>query len=106
MVTPRLVRRSPVPANERVTVTLPVDLAREIDRLEKNRSTFIPEAARHSRRCTVAPTRHPRTGRAGTVAHPARRAPVYLGCVSTCGRSAIYRKIGFADISQSWDIWR
>ena len=32
--------------NERVTVTLPADLVRDIDRLEKNRSRFIQEAAR------------------------------------------------------------
>lgn len=36
-----------MPANERVTITLPVDLVRGIDRLEKNRSKFIQEAARH-----------------------------------------------------------
>jgi hypothetical protein len=35
-----------VPSNERVTVTLPSDLVRDIDRLEKNRSKFIQEAAR------------------------------------------------------------
>jgi hypothetical protein len=35
-----------VPTNERVTVTLPADLVRDIDRLEKNRSKFIQEAAR------------------------------------------------------------
>lgn len=32
---------------ERVTVTLPADLVREIDRLEKNRSKFIQDAAFH-----------------------------------------------------------
>ena len=32
--------------NERVTVTLPADLLRDIDRLESNRSKFIQEAAR------------------------------------------------------------
>jgi hypothetical protein len=32
--------------NERVTVTLPADLVRDIDRLEKNCSKFIQEAAR------------------------------------------------------------
>ncbi len=31
---------------ERVTVTLPSELLREIDRIEKNRSAFILEAAR------------------------------------------------------------
>lgn len=31
---------------ERVTVTLPDDLVREIDRLERNRSKFIAEAVR------------------------------------------------------------
>jgi Arc/MetJ-type ribon-helix-helix transcriptional regulator len=31
---------------DRVTVTLPVDLLREIDRREKNRSKFITEAVR------------------------------------------------------------
>jgi metal-responsive CopG/Arc/MetJ family transcriptional regulator len=35
-----------VPTNERVTVTLPSDLVRDIDRREKNRSKFIQEAAR------------------------------------------------------------
>lgn len=32
---------------ERVTITLPADLVRDIDRLEKNRSKFLQEAARH-----------------------------------------------------------
>ncbi|MBZ5724701.1 MAG: ribbon-helix-helix domain-containing protein [Acidobacteriia bacterium] len=32
---------------ERVTVTLPDDLVREIDRREKNRSKFVAEAVRH-----------------------------------------------------------
>lgn len=32
---------------ERVTVTLPVDVLREIDRREKNRSKFVAEAIRH-----------------------------------------------------------
>ena len=32
---------------ERVTVTLPNDLVREIDRREKNRSKFVAEAVRH-----------------------------------------------------------
>jgi len=32
---------------ERVTVTLPNDLVRDIDRLEKNRSKFVAEAVRH-----------------------------------------------------------
>jgi hypothetical protein len=41
-----ITRRPPVPTNERVTVTLPADLVRGIDRLEKNRSKFIQEAAR------------------------------------------------------------
>jgi hypothetical protein len=31
---------------ERVTVTLPEDLVRDIDRLEKNRSKFVAEAVR------------------------------------------------------------
>lgn len=35
-----------MPASERVTITLPADLVRDIDRLEKNRSKFIQEAAR------------------------------------------------------------
>ena len=34
-------------ATERVTITLPADLVRDIDRLEKNRSRFLQEAARH-----------------------------------------------------------
>jgi hypothetical protein len=32
---------------ERVTVTLPDDLVRDIDRWEKNRSKFVTEAVRH-----------------------------------------------------------
>jgi Arc/MetJ-type ribon-helix-helix transcriptional regulator len=32
---------------ERVTVTLPDDLVRDIDRREKNRSKFVAEAVRH-----------------------------------------------------------
>ena len=32
---------------ERVTVTLPDDLVRDIDRREKNRSKFVAEAIRH-----------------------------------------------------------
>ncbi|RPH63685.1 MAG: hypothetical protein EHM78_27330 [Myxococcaceae bacterium] len=32
---------------ERVTVTLPNDLLRDIDRREKNRSKFVAEAVRH-----------------------------------------------------------
>lgn len=35
-----------MPSVERVTVTLPDDLIRDIDRLEKNRSRFIAEAVR------------------------------------------------------------
>jgi Arc/MetJ-type ribon-helix-helix transcriptional regulator len=35
-----------MPSVERVTVTLPDDLVRDIDRLEKNRSKFIAEAVR------------------------------------------------------------
>ncbi len=35
-----------MPTSERVTVTLPANLVREIDRLEKNRSKFLQEAAR------------------------------------------------------------
>ena len=36
-----------MPANERVTVTLPTDVVRDIDRLEKNRSKFVLDAVRH-----------------------------------------------------------
>jgi len=36
-----------VSTTERVTVTLPTDIVRDIDRLEKNRSKFIQAAARH-----------------------------------------------------------
>jgi len=32
---------------ERVTVTLPMDLVRDIDRREKNRSKFVADAVRH-----------------------------------------------------------
>lgn len=35
-----------MPGLERVTVTLPDDLIRDIDRLEKNRSKFVTEAVR------------------------------------------------------------
>jgi hypothetical protein len=35
-----------MPTSERVTVTLPAGLVRAVDRLEKNRSTFLQEAAR------------------------------------------------------------
>ena len=34
-------------STERVTVTLPGELIREIDRVEKNRSRFVLEAVRH-----------------------------------------------------------
>jgi hypothetical protein len=33
---------------ERVTVTLPDDLVRDIDRREKNRNKFVAQAARHA----------------------------------------------------------
>jgi Arc/MetJ-type ribon-helix-helix transcriptional regulator len=33
--------------NERVTVTLPSEVVRDIDRLEKNRSKFVLDAVRH-----------------------------------------------------------
>ena len=36
-----------MPTNERVTITLPANLVRDIARLEKNRSKFFQEAARH-----------------------------------------------------------
>ena len=36
-----------MPSVERVTVTLPNDLLKDIDRLEKNRSKFVAEAIRH-----------------------------------------------------------
>jgi hypothetical protein len=32
---------------ERVTVTLPIELVRDIDRREKNRSKFVADAVRH-----------------------------------------------------------
>jgi Arc/MetJ-type ribon-helix-helix transcriptional regulator len=35
-----------MPDVERVTVTLPIDLVRDIDRREKNRSKFVAEAVR------------------------------------------------------------
>jgi metal-responsive CopG/Arc/MetJ family transcriptional regulator len=35
-----------MPASERVTVTLPAEVVRDIDRLEKNRSKFVLEAVR------------------------------------------------------------
>src|SRR5436305_12382563 len=36
-----------MPGFDRVTVTLPIDIVRDIDRREKNRSKFIAEAVRH-----------------------------------------------------------
>jgi hypothetical protein len=36
-----------VTATERVTITLPADIVRDIDRLEDDRSRFLQEAARH-----------------------------------------------------------
>ncbi len=39
-----------MPTNERVTVTLPTEVLRDIDRLEKNRSKFVLEAVRHELR--------------------------------------------------------
>ena len=36
-----------MPSVERVTVTLPDNLVRDIDRQEKNRSKFVAEAIRH-----------------------------------------------------------
>ncbi len=36
-----------MPISERVTVTLPADLLREVDQLERNRSRFITEAVQH-----------------------------------------------------------
>jgi hypothetical protein len=36
-----------MPASERVTVTLPVEVVQDIDRLEKNRSKFVLEAVRY-----------------------------------------------------------
>lgn len=47
MIDRMIIRGSPVPTSERVTITLPADLVREIDRLEKNRSRFMQDAARH-----------------------------------------------------------
>ena len=35
-----------MPDVERVTVTLPIDLVRDIDRREKNRSKFVAEVRR------------------------------------------------------------
>ena len=36
-----------MPNSERVTVTLPAEVVRDIDRVEKNRSRFVLEAVRH-----------------------------------------------------------
>jgi hypothetical protein len=36
-----------MPSVERVTVTLPLELVKEIDRREKNRSKFVADAVRH-----------------------------------------------------------
>ena len=41
------VLREVMAAIERVTITLPADMVRKIDRLEKNRSRFIQDATRH-----------------------------------------------------------
>ena len=51
---------------ERVTVTLPADLVKSIDRLEKNRSRFISEAVqrelqRRRREALLLSLEHPRT---------------------------------------------
>jgi Arc/MetJ-type ribon-helix-helix transcriptional regulator len=35
-----------MPTSERVTITLPTDIVREIDRLEKDRSDFVLQAVR------------------------------------------------------------
>jgi hypothetical protein len=37
----------PMATTERVTITLPVEFVRDMDRLEKNRSRFILDAVRH-----------------------------------------------------------
>ena len=39
-----------MPTQARVTVTLPEEVVRDIDRLEKNRSKFVLEAIRHELR--------------------------------------------------------
>jgi len=36
-----------MPTSERVTITLPADLLKEVDQIERNRSRFIDEAVRH-----------------------------------------------------------
>ncbi len=36
-----------MPTSERVTITLPADLLKEVDQIERNRSRFIAEAVRH-----------------------------------------------------------
>lgn len=55
-----------MPMNERVTITLPADLVRDIDRLEKNRSKFLQEAARHE----LARRRRDLLGRSLRSPHP------------------------------------
>ena len=42
-----ILRVEAMPTNERVTVTLPAEVVRNIDRLEKNRSKFVLDAVRH-----------------------------------------------------------
>lgn len=42
-----ILRRLRMSVNERVTITLPADLVRDIGRVERNRSKFLQEAARH-----------------------------------------------------------
>lgn len=45
--------------SERVTVTLPAELVREIDRIERNRSKFVLTAVTHElERCRRAALRH------------------------------------------------
>jgi Arc/MetJ-type ribon-helix-helix transcriptional regulator len=42
-----ILRVEAMPTRERVTVTLPTEVLRDIDRLEKNRSKFVLDAVRH-----------------------------------------------------------
>jgi hypothetical protein len=60
---------------ERVTVTLPIDLVREIDRCETNRSRFVTEAVRHE----LVRRRREELARSLASPHPESREVAELG---------------------------
>jgi len=63
------VRRAGTPTTARVTVTLPAEVVRDIDRLERNRSRFVLDAVRQELRRRRQELRrslrrpHPESGR-------------------------------------------